>query len=83
MFQVRLLIYWNQLSYPLTQHDFWHGVGCFAYKTFHVLVSFWCIRGGLNKEHSISVHEGQTHHTLFVCLYVCSDTYLLHRVYGV
>jgi hypothetical protein len=23
-------------SYPLTQHDFWSGVGCFAYNTFHI-----------------------------------------------
>ena len=22
--------------YPLTQHEFWLGVGCFAYNTFHV-----------------------------------------------
>ena len=23
-------------SYPLVHHDFWQGVGCFAYKSFHV-----------------------------------------------
>ena len=22
-------------SYPLAQHDFWSGVGCFAYNDFH------------------------------------------------
>ena len=33
-----------QWCYPVTQHDFWSGVGCFAYDIFRS-VSFWCILG--------------------------------------
>ena len=31
-----------QLSYPLTEWNFWLGIGCFAYNTFHI----WCMLGG-------------------------------------
>ena len=35
------------IKFPLTQHDFWWEVGCFAYfQHFPCLVSFWCMLGG-------------------------------------
>ena len=43
----------------LTHHDFWLGVGCFAYNTLHVCEVFGsCLGecGGLNREHSILDH---------------------------
>jgi hypothetical protein len=32
--------------YPMTQHDFWLRVGCFACNTLYFLVSLWWILGG-------------------------------------
>ena len=47
-------------SYPLTQQYIWSGVGCFAYTHLPCLVNFGACsgtRGGLQKEHSVSVHR--------------------------
>jgi hypothetical protein len=45
----------------LIQPEFWSGVGCFAnnismFGKFLVHAWNWC--GGLNKEHSKSIHQG-------------------------